>query len=172
MNVGDLLDALARGAIEQDLRIGPHGIRVNAMAPGTVYTEQVREVVSPVPALAPEVWDLVRAVAAAVPRGSTTPLGIKDRETFPLVFYRENCADMALGADDIDEAFKMGDQVVVLGERAAVEQAGNPEDIMAHPASARVRDFIGLDGRELTVVKRGDANVLVDGSGTVKGVLA
>ncbi|WP_288405419.1 5-dehydro-2-deoxygluconokinase [uncultured Pseudomonas sp.] len=32
-------------------------------------------------------------------------LGIKDRETFPLVFYRENCADMALGADDIDEAF-------------------------------------------------------------------
>ncbi|WP_295516269.1 5-dehydro-2-deoxygluconokinase [uncultured Pseudomonas sp.] len=32
-------------------------------------------------------------------------LGIKDRETFPLVFYRENCADMALCADDIDEAF-------------------------------------------------------------------
>jgi len=31
-------------------------------------------------------------------------LGIKDRETFPLVFYRENCADMALAADDIDEA--------------------------------------------------------------------
>ena len=32
-------------------------------------------------------------------------LGLKDRETFPLVFYRENCADMALCADDIDEAF-------------------------------------------------------------------
>ena len=32
-------------------------------------------------------------------------LGIKDRETFPLVFYRENCADMALVEDDIDEAF-------------------------------------------------------------------
>ncbi|MDD1966681.1 5-dehydro-2-deoxygluconokinase [Pseudomonas putida] len=31
-------------------------------------------------------------------------LGIKDRETFPLVFYRENCADMALAAEDIDEA--------------------------------------------------------------------
>ncbi|MGH8416082.1 MAG: bifunctional 5-dehydro-2-deoxygluconokinase/5-dehydro-2-deoxyphosphogluconate aldolase [Pseudomonas sp.] len=31
-------------------------------------------------------------------------LGIKDRETFPLVFYRENCADMALHAEDIDEA--------------------------------------------------------------------
>lgn len=32
-------------------------------------------------------------------------LGLKDRETFPLVFYRENCADMALRAEDINEAF-------------------------------------------------------------------
>ncbi|MEE5161702.1 5-dehydro-2-deoxygluconokinase [Pseudomonas alliivorans] len=31
-------------------------------------------------------------------------LGLKDRETFPLVFYRENCADMALRAEDINEA--------------------------------------------------------------------
>ena len=30
-------------------------------------------------------------------------LGLKDRETFPLVFYRENCADMALCAADIRE---------------------------------------------------------------------
>src|SRR6187402_3120509 len=32
-------------------------------------------------------------------------LGIRDRETFPLVFYRENCADMALTEDDVDEAW-------------------------------------------------------------------
>ncbi|HEY3947767.1 bifunctional 5-dehydro-2-deoxygluconokinase/5-dehydro-2-deoxyphosphogluconate aldolase [Phenylobacterium sp.] len=31
-------------------------------------------------------------------------LGIRDRETFPLIFYRENCPDMALGVDDVDEA--------------------------------------------------------------------
>jgi 5-dehydro-2-deoxygluconokinase len=30
-------------------------------------------------------------------------LGIRDREHFPLIFYRENCADMALCEDDIDE---------------------------------------------------------------------
>jgi 5-dehydro-2-deoxygluconokinase len=29
-------------------------------------------------------------------------LGIRDREQFPLIFYRENCADMALCEDDID----------------------------------------------------------------------
>ncbi|SEP07257.1 MULTISPECIES: 5-dehydro-2-deoxygluconokinase [unclassified Luteibacter] len=32
-------------------------------------------------------------------------LGIKDRDTFPLLFYRENCADMAIDAGDIDESF-------------------------------------------------------------------
>ena len=32
-------------------------------------------------------------------------LGIRDQSQFPLIFYRENCADMALCADDIDPAF-------------------------------------------------------------------
>lgn len=32
-------------------------------------------------------------------------LGIRDQEQFPLIFYRENCADMALSEDDIDPAF-------------------------------------------------------------------
>ena len=32
-------------------------------------------------------------------------LGIRDGSQFPLIFYRENCADMALCEDDIDESF-------------------------------------------------------------------
>ncbi len=32
-------------------------------------------------------------------------LGIRDQEQFPLIFYRENCADMALCEDDIDPEF-------------------------------------------------------------------
>ena len=32
-------------------------------------------------------------------------LGIKDRQTFPLLFYRDNCADMAFCPDDVDESF-------------------------------------------------------------------
>ena len=32
-------------------------------------------------------------------------LGLKDRDTFPLIFYRENCADMAVDAALIDEDF-------------------------------------------------------------------
>lgn len=32
-------------------------------------------------------------------------LGIKDQETFPLIFYRDNCADMALIPEDISEDY-------------------------------------------------------------------
>ncbi|MBN3006192.1 5-dehydro-2-deoxygluconokinase [Chromobacterium alkanivorans] len=43
-----------------------------------------------------------------------TLLGIKDRDSFPLLFYRENCADMALSADDIDEDFIAGSQALLI----------------------------------------------------------
>src|SRR6185369_13838100 len=32
-------------------------------------------------------------------------LGIRDRDTFPLLFYREQCADMAIAAGDFDAQF-------------------------------------------------------------------
>ncbi|VVP90316.1 5-dehydro-2-deoxygluconokinase [Pseudomonas fluorescens] len=41
-------------------------------------------------------------------------LGLKDRETFPLVFYRENCADMALRAEDISEAFVASSKALLI----------------------------------------------------------
>ena len=36
---------------------------------------------------------------------ATVVLGIKDQDTFPLIFYRENCADMALEVSDINGDF-------------------------------------------------------------------
>jgi 5-dehydro-2-deoxygluconokinase len=50
-------------------------------------------------------------------------LGIRDRDTFPLIFYRENCADMALQADDVDEAwFARAGAVLINGTH--LSQAG------------------------------------------------
>jgi 5-dehydro-2-deoxygluconokinase len=40
-------------------------------------------------------------------------LGIRDQHRFPLLFYRENCADMALCEDDIDEALIADTRAVV-----------------------------------------------------------
>lgn len=41
-------------------------------------------------------------------------LGIKDRETFPLIFYRNDCADMALSAEDIDPQFIASSQALLI----------------------------------------------------------
>ena len=48
----------------------------------------------------------VRAVSADPKRLTALAiLGIRDREQFPLLFYRRDCADMALDATDLDPAF-------------------------------------------------------------------
>ncbi len=41
-------------------------------------------------------------------------LGIRDDTQFPLIFYRENCADMALGVDDVDDALIATSRSVVV----------------------------------------------------------
>jgi len=41
-------------------------------------------------------------------------LGIRDRDTFPLVFYRDRCADMAIAPDDIDADFVASARAVLL----------------------------------------------------------
>lgn len=40
-------------------------------------------------------------------------LGIRDQEQFPLIFYRENCADMGLSVDDIDPDFIKSARAIV-----------------------------------------------------------
>ncbi|MCO6385369.1 5-dehydro-2-deoxygluconokinase [Oceanicola sp. 502str15] len=40
-------------------------------------------------------------------------LGIRDQEQFPLIFYRENCADMGLCEEDVDEDFIASARAVV-----------------------------------------------------------
>jgi 5-dehydro-2-deoxygluconokinase len=41
-------------------------------------------------------------------------LGIRDHESFPLIFYRENCADMALCEQDLDDAFLASARAVLI----------------------------------------------------------
>ena len=41
-------------------------------------------------------------------------LGIRDDKTFPLIFYRDNCADSALDESDIDEAYIASAKAIVV----------------------------------------------------------
>ena len=78
---------------------------------------------------------------------------------------------------DIDEAFLLGDQVVILAQGGRIVQQGSPEQILANPADDFVANFIGADRgkRRLTVsarAGRGDDRVLVDAGGYPVGVIA
>ncbi len=74
---------------------------------------------------------------------------------------------------DIDEAFLLGDQVVILQAGAQIAQVGSPSSIIEAPADAFVSSFIGVDQgkRALRVKRTGDGAVLVDPQGRTQGVL-
>ncbi|KAF1028701.1 MAG: 5-dehydro-2-deoxygluconokinase [Burkholderia plantarii] len=50
-------------------------------------------------------------------------LGLKDRDTFPLIFHRENCADMAIDEADIDESYIASTDRVARTSRRALDYA-------------------------------------------------
>jgi osmoprotectant transport system ATP-binding protein len=46
---------------------------------------------------------------------------------------------------DIDEAVKLGDRIAILRQGGVLEQYATPADLLAHPASDFVADFVGAD---------------------------
>jgi len=87
-------------------------------------------------------------------------LGLKDRDTFPLLFYRENCADMAIEADGIAEDFIADCRALLItgthlsqpGVRAASTRA------LAHAARHGTLRVLDIDYRPVLwgLTKRGD----------------
>ncbi|MGA8847936.1 MAG: ATP-binding cassette domain-containing protein [Nocardioides sp.] len=75
---------------------------------------------------------------------------------------------------DIDEAFLLADQVVILKKGGLIAQAGTPAEILAHPADDFVASFIGADKgkRKLRVQRDADGiELIVDEDGRPVGVL-
>src|SRR4051812_36429151 len=60
-------------------------------------------------------------------------LGLKDKDTFPLIFFREDCADMALLAEDIDEKF-------IASSKALLITGTHFSTAQVHAASSRALD--------------------------------
>jgi osmoprotectant transport system ATP-binding protein len=76
---------------------------------------------------------------------------------------------------DIDEAFTIADQVVILRTGGVIAQVGTPAEILANPADDFVATFIGADrGKRALYLqhREGDSETLiVDGDGRPAGVL-
>ncbi|MBH0052576.1 MULTISPECIES: ABC transporter ATP-binding protein [unclassified Salinibacterium] len=76
---------------------------------------------------------------------------------------------------DIDEAFAIADQVVILSDGGVIAQVGTPAEILANPASDFVSTFIGADKGKRTLRlqhRDGDnATLVVDADGRPAGIL-
>lgn len=76
-------------------------------------------------------------------------LGLKDRETFPLLFYRENCADMALRPQHIDEAFiARSKALLITGTHFSTPQVKETSMLaLQHARAHQVRTILDIDYR-------------------------
>jgi osmoprotectant transport system ATP-binding protein len=75
---------------------------------------------------------------------------------------------------DIDEAFLLGDQVVILQQGGKISQAASPTEILARPADEFVADFVGADRgkRALHLTQVDGRSIVVDADGRPAGILA
>ena len=107
------------------------------------------------------------------PFGAVDPIVRADLQQELLRLQRELDKTVVFVTHDIDEAFLLGDQVVILEKGARIAQKGTPEEILANPASDFVASFIGADRgkRALSIREVDGGRILVDGDGNVAGAL-
>jgi osmoprotectant transport system ATP-binding protein len=107
------------------------------------------------------------------PFGAVDPIVRDELQTELLRLQHELGKTILFVTHDIDEAFRLGDQVVILREQGEIAQQATPREILASPADDFVREFIGADrgARALSTQKVGDSELVIDGDGRPLGVL-
>jgi len=87
-------------------------------------------------------------------------LGLKDKETFPLIFYRENCADMALEEGDIDERFIASSKsLLITGTHFSREKVHHSSSLaLEYARRNNVRTILDIDYRPVLwgLTQKGD----------------
>jgi 5-dehydro-2-deoxygluconokinase len=98
-------------------------------------------------------------------------LGIKDKDTFPLIFLRENCADMAIEEADIEESFiAQAKALLITGTHFSTEYIDGISSLALDRArNSDVRTVLDIDYRPVLwgLAKRGDGETRYIRSNTV-----
>lgn len=108
------------------------------------------------------------------PFGAVDPIVREELQRELKRLQRELDTTVVFVTHDIDEAFALGDQVVILRTGGHIAQVGSPAEILADPADDFVASFVGLDRakRTLRITHRNGRQVVVDADGRAAGVLA
>jgi osmoprotectant transport system ATP-binding protein len=107
------------------------------------------------------------------PFGAVDPLVRSELQQELLHIQRDLAKTIVFVTHDIDEAFLLGDQVVILKTGGRIAQVGTPAEILANPADEFVDTFIGAErGRRALSIRTVDGkDVVVDGTGRLAGIL-
>jgi osmoprotectant transport system ATP-binding protein len=107
------------------------------------------------------------------PFGAVDPIVRAELQVELLRLQRELDKTVVFVTHDIDEAFLLGDQVVILESGGKIAQVGSPTEIIADPASSFVADFIGVEKgkRALSIRKTDKGEIVVDSEGRAAGML-
>lgn len=107
-------------------------------------------------------------------------LGIKDQDTFPLIFYRENCADMAISPDDLDaQLISEAKALLITGTHFSTESVYETSKAALNIArKAGVKTVIDIDYRPVLwgLTSKGDGETRFiandEVSAHLKGILS
>lgn len=107
------------------------------------------------------------------PFGAVDPIVRAELQIELIRLQRDLGKTVVFVTHDIDEAFLLGDQVVILGKGAKIAQVGTPSEIIENPADDFVASFIGVDKgtRALTLKKTPNGTVVVDSEGRTQGAI-
>jgi len=107
------------------------------------------------------------------PFGAVDPLVRADLQRELVRLQRDLDKTVVFVTHDIDEAFLLGDQVVILEKGGKIAQKGSPAEILSDPASDFVADFVGSNRgkRALHIEQTATGQVVVDDDGRTTGVL-
>ncbi|MFV0427882.1 MAG: ABC transporter ATP-binding protein [Arachnia sp.] len=106
------------------------------------------------------------------PFGAVDPVVRAELQTELLRLQRQLAKTIVFVTHDVDEAFTLGQRILVLREGAQVVQEGTPADILLTPADAFVAEFIGGSRRRLHIDQRDGRQVVLDADGRLAGVVA
>jgi osmoprotectant transport system ATP-binding protein len=107
------------------------------------------------------------------PFGAVDPIVRKELQAEVIRLQRELAKTVVFVTHVIDEAFLLGDQVVILQKGARIAQVGSPSEIIENPADDFVAEFVGTErgARAFTIAQTPRGRVVRDAAGRTQGVL-
>jgi osmoprotectant transport system ATP-binding protein len=107
------------------------------------------------------------------PFGAVDPIVRAELQRELIRLQRELDKTVVFVTHDIDEAFLLGDQVVILQEGGKIAQLGSPTEIISNPVNEFVANFIGAERgkRALSIKRTASGEIVVDSEGRAAGVL-